>query len=55
VSKPAKPRQITFWPTAGTGVHRYDFDGRYAYISPEVEGYHGNIVMILDLQNPSRP
>lgn len=37
------------------GYFDYDFDGRYAYISPEVEGYLGNIVMILDLQNPSRP
>jgi len=55
VSNPASPRQITFWQTAGTGVHRYDFDGRYAYISPEVDGYVGNIVMILDLTDPAKP
>ena len=55
VSKPDKPRQITFWQCAGVGVHRYDFDGRYAYISPTVDGYEGNIVMILDLADPSRP
>ena len=30
-------------------MHRYDFDGRYAYISPTAEGYVGNIAMILDL------
>jgi hypothetical protein len=41
--------------TAGRGVHRYDFDGRYAYISPTAEGYVGNIVMILDLIDPARP
>src|ERR1700722_20477963 len=35
VSNPRKPRQICFWKTAGTGVHRFDFDGRYAYITPE--------------------
>jgi hypothetical protein len=39
----------------GGGVHRFDFDGRYAYISPTVEGYIGNIVMILDLENPAKP
>jgi len=36
-------------------VHRYDFDGRYAYISPTCEGYVGNIMMILDLANPAKP
>ncbi len=55
VSEPAKPRRITDWTTAGKGVHRFSFDGRYAYISPTVEGYAGNIVMILDLENPEKP
>ncbi|MDX8481847.1 hypothetical protein RFN28_25780 [Mesorhizobium sp. VK24D] len=55
VSVPARPRLITRWRTGGRGVHRFDFDGRYAYISPTVEGYIGNIVMILDLVDPSRP
>ena len=55
VSTPSRPRLITKWKTHGKGVHRFDFDGRYAYISPTAEGYVGNIVMILDLQNPSQP
>jgi hypothetical protein len=55
VSVPAKPRPLAKWKTAGKGVHRYSFDGRYAYISPTVEGYVGNICMILDLKDPSRP
>ena len=55
VEHPARPRLITKWTTAGAGVHRYDFDGRFAYISPTVEGYTGNIVMILDLADPARP
>ena len=55
VSKPAAPRLITQWRTKGGGVHRFDFDGRYAYISPTVEGYVGNIVMILDLADPAKP
>ena len=55
VSKPAQPKLITKWLTKGGGVHRFDFDGRYAYISPTAEGYVGNIVMILDLADPAKP
>jgi len=62
VSNPARPRLITNWntddkpgPAYARGVHRFDFDGRYAYISPTCEGYLGNIVMILDLKDPARP
>lgn len=55
VSRPSTPRPIAKWRTAGRGVHRYDFDGRYAYISPTVEGYAGNIAMILDLADPAQP
>ncbi len=55
VAAPAVPRLIAKWTTHGRGVHRYDFDGRYAYISPTVEGYIGNIVMILDLADPAHP
>ncbi len=53
VSNPAKPNLVTKWRTAGKGVHRFTFDGRYAYISPTAEGYVGNIVMILDLADPA--
>jgi hypothetical protein len=55
VSNPREPRPITKWRTHGKGVHRYDFDGRYAYISPTADGYVGNIMMILDLADPARP
>ncbi|MFK8033025.1 MAG: LVIVD repeat-containing protein [Hyphomicrobiales bacterium] len=55
VSNPAEAKMISKWRTGGRGVHRYDFDGRYAYISPTVDGYIGNIVMILDLQDPVNP
>ena len=58
VSTPGRPKHITNWETGGTGmagVHRFDFDGRYAYISPTVDGYLGNIVMILDLKDPAKP
>jgi hypothetical protein len=55
VSNPAKPREITKWRTGGSGVHRFTFDGRYAYISPTADGYIGNICMILDFKNPEKP
>jgi hypothetical protein len=55
VSNPGRPREITLWRSGGSGVHRFTFDGRYAYISPEMDGYVGNIVMILDLKDPARP
>jgi hypothetical protein len=55
ISAPDRPREIAFWRSGGAGVHRFTFDGRYAYISPEMEGYVGNIVMILDLEDPARP
>ncbi len=55
VASPGAPQLISKWRTPGNGVHRFDFDGRYAYISPTVEGYVGNIMMILDLADPARP
>ena len=57
VSTPSKPRLVNKWRVSGEGggVHRYDFDGRYAYISPTAEGYVGNIMMILDLAKPEAP
>jgi hypothetical protein len=55
VSRPGNPRDICHWQCAGMGVHRFTFDGRYAYISTEQEGYVGTIVMILDLKDPTKP
>src|SRR2546429_4252901 len=46
VSRPSAPRKITTW--AARGMHRFTFDGRYAYGSPEIDGYRGYIVIILD-------
>ncbi len=55
VSNPEKPREITFWKCSGHGVHRFTFDGRYAYLSPTMEGYRNNIVLVLDLADPANP
>ena len=52
---PHNPKHITHWKTEGAGVHRFTFDGEYAYISPTAEGYSGHICMILDLRDPKNP
>lgn len=55
VADRSKPREIAFFECAGTGVHRFDFDGTYAYISAEMPGFRGNIVVILDMHRPEKP
>ena len=55
VSDKRRPTEIAFFACDGGGVHRFDFDGDHAYISPQVEGYLGNIVMIVDLRDPNQP
>lgn len=55
ISIPAKPREISFQPTGGMGVHGFDFDGQYAYVSTEMSGFRGNILVIYDLSKPEHP
>ncbi len=55
VSRRQQPRLITHVRTHGVGVHRFDMDQRYAYISTEMQGYVGNILVIYDLWDPARP
>jgi hypothetical protein len=50
----AKPKLVAFQKTGGIGVHRFDVDERHAYISTEMEGYTGNILVIYDVRNPTR-
>ncbi len=53
VTDKTKPRQIGHYKSGGS--HRFDSDGRYAYISSEEEGYLGDIVVILDMADPTKP
>lgn len=55
VSDKAKPKLISHEKTFGFGVHRFDVDERYAYMSTEMEGYIGNILVNYDIQDPARP
>jgi len=55
VTDRANPRLLAHQHTHGVGVHRFDVDRRYAYISTEMEGYVGNILVIYDLADPADP
>jgi hypothetical protein len=55
ISNREKPKLVTHHRTHGRGVHRFDMDEKYAYISTEMEGYVGNILVIYDLRNPAKP
>lgn len=54
VSDKRKPKPISFVKTGGRGVHRYDMDENYAYISTEMPGYLGAMLVIYDIRNPSK-
>jgi hypothetical protein len=55
ISDKANPKLVSYQRTHGFGVHRFDADERYAYISTEMEGYLGNILVVYDMAEPSRP
>ena len=55
IANPASPKLITFVKTNARGVHRFDLDKSYAYISTEMAGFVGNILVIYDIRNPSKP
>jgi hypothetical protein len=55
VANPAQPKLIHHQFTGGIGVHRFDMDERYAYISTEMEGFVGNILVTYDMRDPARP
>lgn len=55
ISDRTRPRLLTHHRTGGIGVHRFDLDARYAYISTEMAGYVGNILVIYDMADPAKP
>lgn len=55
ISDPSSPRRLCHVNTHGFGVHRFDIDDRYFYMSTEMPGFVGNILVIYDHANPSRP
>lgn len=55
ISNRARPQLISFQKTGGIGVHRFDMDADYAYISTEMAGFIGNILVIYDIRDPAHP
>jgi hypothetical protein len=62
VTDPARPHQIGFLDLGGsnkggTGVHRFSADcpRKLVYAGAGVEGYQGNITLIVDFADPKNP
>ncbi len=55
IADKSAPREIAYVRTHGFGVHRFDMDRNYAYLSTEMDGYVGNILVIYDLDDPTDP
>ena len=55
ISDKSRPVLLSHTRTFGFGVHRFDVDENYAYISTEMEGYIGNILVIYDITEPKAP
>jgi hypothetical protein len=54
VSDLTNPKEIAFQKTGGIGVHRFDCDANYAYISTEMNGFQGNVLVNYDVRDPAR-
>lgn len=55
ISDKTAPKLLSYVRTHGFGVHRFDMDERYAYISTEMKGYIGNILVSYDISDPANP
>ncbi|QQG27339.1 LVIVD repeat-containing protein [Pectobacterium carotovorum] len=56
ISTPDKPREISFLPLNGIGIHRIWYvGGRWAYVSALLDGYSDYIFLTIDLADPQRP
>ncbi|MFJ5386465.1 LVIVD repeat-containing protein [Pectobacterium sp. CHL-2024] len=56
ISTPDKPREISFLPLDGIGIHRIWYvGGRWAYVSALLDGYSDYIFLTIDLSDPQHP
>lgn len=56
ISIPDKPREISFLPLDGIGIHRIWYvGGRWAYVSALLDGYSDYIFLTIDLADPQKP
>jgi hypothetical protein len=53
---PVRPRRLGQFRTGGTGTHRNLYaGGRYVHLAAGMPGYSGNIYVIIDIADPTRP
>jgi hypothetical protein len=53
---PVAPRLLGQFRTKGTGTHRNGyFGGRYVHLAAGMPGYSGNIYVIIDISDPTKP
>lgn len=62
ISKPAEPKLLSFFKTGqwsleggGNYCHRFWLDDHYAYLSADMPGFYGGILVIVDVSNPKEP
>jgi len=55
IAKPDAPCEVSFFETGKGGAHRFELEDGLATITPELDDYCGNIIMLLDVSNPSKP
>jgi hypothetical protein len=56
ISSPEQPREISFMPVEGLGLHRLWYvGGRYAYASALLDGYTDYIFLVIDMADPTHP
>ena len=53
---PENPELLSHWKTGGDGTHHNYYDGgRYIYATGLPDGYQGNILQIVDIEDPRNP
>ncbi len=56
VKDPIEPQELGSFKTGGYGTHRNFYaGGGYAYLAANMKGYKGNIFVVVDISDPSRP
>lgn len=56
ISNPEEPKQISFMPVEGGGIHRLWYTGgRWAYASVLLDGFTDYIFMTIDMADPANP
>jgi len=56
ISRRTEPREIAFLDLPGIGVNRLWYvGGRYAYVSAQLDGFTDHMLVVVDMQEPTRP